>query len=144
MKSTNTKEISYIANFWGSSYYNKPRFFKEKMKGLTKTAILLSEELFDYFSTESGRKKTHKIWSTSEIKNLIGTSRSSITRAIEEIKELGIFLIHSEGENKYKEYGFYVKTIENIALFERVKEDKTFLQLKRTKYFEEIPNNILN
>jgi len=138
------ENISYIAKFWGESFYSIPRSFKKKMRHLLKTTIIICEELFEYFSSETGRFKARKVLSINDIKELTGFSKSAILKSIDEIQNNDIFLVHREGTGKDKTFGFYVKTIKNIELFEKIKEGKINLKLNIKKDFFEIINNIID
>jgi len=140
----NNTDISYIAKFWGESFYSIPRSFKKKMKHLLKTTIIICEELFEYFSSETGRFKARKVLSINDIKELTGFSKSAILKSIDEIESNEIFLVYRDGIGKDKTYGFYVRTIKNIELFEKIKEGKINLKLNIKKDFFEIINNIID
>lgn len=131
-------------DLWGESHFNKPRGFLKLMKDLSKSTFIVTEYLYDYFSTETGRNKTFKIWDIEDLKNLTELSRSSILRAVDEIKKVGLFLVYEHEKGKNKTFGFYVKTKENLDLFSKLEAGDVNLKLKVYKFFEEVTEKVLS
>lgn len=131
-------------DLWGESHFNKPRGFLKLMKDLSKSTFIVTEYLYDYFSTETGRNKTFKIWDIEDLKNLTELSRSSILRAVDEIKKVGLFLVYEHEKGKNKTFGFYVKTKENLDLFSKLEAGDVNLKLKVYKFFEEVTEKLIS
>lgn len=96
-----------IAEILEDSFLSIPRTFRKMFLKLSKITSGLSLYLFDYFSTETGRKNFCKTISIKELKKNLGVSQSSIIRAIKEIIENKIFLIYEDTFNFFGVKGFF-------------------------------------
>ncbi len=93
-----------------------------------------------YLSSETGRKKQYKAFSLSEMIANFDLSRSSIKKAIKEIEENNVFLVHEDKSLKEKSYVFFAYNEENIKLFEELENGKS--ELKMIRFFECVKNKI--
>ena len=132
-----------IAEMLEDSFLNVPRNFLKIISkvriSFTTTRLVLY--IFDYFSTETGRKNFCKTISIENLKKNLGVSKSSIIRAIKEVTDNKIFLVHEDTTFKEKTFGFFIVNEKNKQLFEKLKNGKSILNLKQ--YFKEEDNNIV-
>jgi len=123
-----------------SGFYFTPRD-KDKIlvnfyNGITKIATWL----FDYFSTETGRKRKSKTISLSELMEIHSLSKGSIKDAIKKLKANEVFLIHEDKSSKEKIYTFFLDCEENRKIFEDIKNGKG--ELKKRTFCEYVENKI--
>lgn len=129
-----------IAEIFEDRFIAIPDMFEKVLDKLSKITTRLSISIFKYFSTETGRRNFCKTISIQELKKNLNVSQSSIIRAIQEIIDNKIFLVHEDTTFKEKTFGFFINNEKNKQLFEKLKNGKSILNLKQ--YFKEETNNI--
>lgn len=127
-----------IAEMLEDSFLTVPRTFRKMFLKLSKITSGLSLYLFDYFSTETGRKNIFKSFSIQELKKKLEVSESSIRRAINEIINNKIFLVYQSPEGKF--FDFFLVNQKNKEYFEKLKTGEAVVTTKR--YYIEKQDNI--
>lgn len=117
-----------------------PTSFLKICSKISKITFGLSFYLFDYFSTESGKKELFKTLSIKEIKKELNVSESSIRRAINEIIDKKIFLVYEDNSDKEKTFDFFMVNEKNKQLFEKLKTGEVVVTTER--YYTEKKNDI--
>ena len=126
------KKEDIVYNFLGESYNTHTKHLDRLIiEGkITYTTARLCISLFNYFSTENGRKHGYKLFSISDLRELLKinnklASRPTIANSIQEIKDNNIFLFDEIDNKKFREkhFAFYTKSEASIKKFEKVKND---------------------
>lgn len=99
---SNEKKQVKTNDLFEDSFLSITRTFKKLFLAdkITNTTAKICIELFDYFSTETGRNLGYKNYSITKLRQLFGKetkllSRSTLKIAIEQIQEYNLFLIDS-------------------------------------------------
>lgn len=139
---SNEKKQVKTNNLFEDSFLSVTRTFKKLFLAdkITNTTAKICIQLFDYFSTESGRNIKYKNYSITKLRQLFGKenkplSRSTLKIAIEQIKENNLFLIDSGFEGQEVMYSFYPRNLSTIELFEAQKQGLYYSKFGSTHHF---------
>lgn len=106
------KQTIKNSDFQQSSFFNIGRKFKLARKTCSKATFIFMDEIFDYFSTETGKRLGYKILNVKKLKEELGISKSSLYRAIQEVNEKEIFIVLPTSENKFILYFINEQSLE--------------------------------
>lgn len=106
------KQTIKNSDFQQSSFFNIGRKFKIARKTCSKATFIFMDEIFDYFSTETGKRLGYKILNVKKLKEELGISKSSLYRAIQEVNEKEIFIVLPTSENKFILYFINEQSLE--------------------------------
>lgn len=139
---SNEKKQVKTNDLFEDSFLSITRTFKKLFLAdkITNTTAKICIELFDYFSTETGRNLGYKNYSITKLRQLFGKetkllSRSTLKIAIEQIQEYNLFLIDSGFEGQEVMYSFYPRNLSSIELFEAKSQGLYYTKFGSTHRF---------
>jgi hypothetical protein len=129
----NVKKEVKTNDLLGGGFASAPSMYWANIRNMTKTSNILCGILYSYFSTETGRQRQRKEFSISNLRSLLGNkdkiaSRGAVEQAINEVKELGLFLINESFFGKEKMITFYISNEKNKEIFEDVNKKIGYFQ----------------
>lgn len=89
------------SEFQQSSFFAIGRKYRQARRKCSKSAFILMDEIFDFFSTETGKRNGYKVLNVAQLSKELELSKNSIYTALEEIDNNEIYIVLKDKKHNY-------------------------------------------